>query len=144
MNQYWAAFFAILLGASFVGGWETRGWKDGMADARHGEAQQQVTIAAEQHVIKQVQVQGTINQTAEKNYEKSSSIIGAMYSTGVQPVLPATGSIVRRIPATAAGTSPASCARKSKVYRLTFEQCDLVKAGFDDLWDDWLAQSAVK
>lgn len=138
MNQAWTIFCLILAAALFFGGYEVRGWRDGVATAKYDEAQQQVTIAAEQHVIKQTETQNTINQKAESGYEKDFTTIGAMYDSSVQPTPPAASASVRPV-------SPAACGiTASRRYHLTLKQCDLEEAKFNALWNAWVAQAAVK
>ena len=146
MNKYWT----IALLVSFIA-WSGFMYHEGLsketalcgqADAKHDVAQQQVTIAAQQAVIAKIGQAETITKKEEQNYEKDSAIIDDSYGPSLYPTTASTGGSLRPHAAAAPGTSPASCARKSKVYKLTFEQCDLVKAGFNALWDDWAAQAA--
>ena len=138
MNQAWTIFCLILAAALFIGGYEVRGWKDGVATAKYDEAQQQVTIAAEQKVIKQVDSQNTINQKAENDYEKGAGAINDLYDNSVQPTPAATSPSVRPVPAPACGP------QTSRRYHLTLKQCDLEESKFNALWNAWVAQAAVK
>lgn len=86
--------------------------------------------------------QTAITQSEVSTYEKTNSDIGALYPDSVPGI-----SMPQPVPGvstSAVGVKPASCARNSKEYHLTFKQCDEVKNGFDTLYDRDVKLSNVK
>ncbi len=138
MNQYWALFCLLLLAAAGFGGERYGENRITVKCDKHDEAQQQVTITAQQHVIGEVKTQETINQGAENAFQKNVDTIGALYDSGVPSNPAATGPGMCAIPAAA------SRPQTSRKYKLTLKQCDVEEAKFNALWNDWLAQAAVK
>lgn len=138
MNKFWDSAIAVALCASFIGGWETRGWKDGVTAAHLEEAQQQNTINAQNHVISVVEKQQTTTQGAENAYHIGIAAIDSLYINN-----PA----INRVPDNGA-TSPRPkapiCEKVSRKYHLTLKQCDEQEAGYIALWDDWIAQADIK
>jgi hypothetical protein len=138
MNQWWILFcLGILAAVGFTG--ERYGENRVRVQCdKHDEAQQQVTIDAQQHVIKQVQTQGQITQEVENAYHTGITAIDSLYATArVQPKASASAG-VRSVPAAACGT------QTSRKYRLTLKQCDEEEAKCNALWNWAQQQSAVK
>ncbi len=138
MNQYWIIAFVTLLVGVFLTG--ERYGADRMAvqcDKRE-EAQQQVTIAAQQHVIGQVETQSKITQESENAYHTGITAIDALYTTAGVQQTPPTGNNLRTVPSATCGT------QTSRKYRLTLKQCDEEEAKSNALWNWAQNQAAVK
>ena len=117
----------------------------GEADAKHDLAQTQGTVAAQQHVIGTIQQQNSINEGISHAYQIGIFAIDDLYSTAsVQPAPIATGNDLRTIPGTSTGTRPIVCAQTSRKYKLTPKQCDMEEEGYNQLWNAWNAQAALK
>jgi hypothetical protein len=134
MNKPWLMFCMVVAIGIFLGGWETRGWKDGLATEK-------ADVAAYQHKDEVQTKQAAINQSEVITYEKNSDAINAMYANGV-PASPIDNMPV--VPTAPSSSKPASCEIVSKKYKLTFRQCDDNREGYLDLWDAWTKQSTVK
>lgn len=94
---------------------------------------------AAQHVTKEVETQGDITQEAlNDNAKKSTTIDNAYSSDGMQP-----SGDMPPVRSTPNGTRPMQRVR-SKVYGLTFQQCDLEQAKANSLWNWANQQAAVK
>lgn len=129
MNIYWIgglfASFVLWSGFIFYGGCQYESYKLGKADAEHDAEQAQVTISAQEHVIKQVQTQNTINQGVENAYNSGISSIDGLYAApGMQSTPPATSNGVRPIAATSCGSNVTSW-QVTKKFKLTPKQCDV-------------------
>lgn len=138
MNPYIA--IALLI-AGFGGGWVTHGWKDTASEEKHAIAQQQATITAENAVITKQQKSQSINDQIVGDYEKDVSRIDDLYATSVQQPDSTASNGMPTVPKATRSTRPVSCARTSKVYKLTFDKCDKVQTGFNALWHDWELQA---
>jgi hypothetical protein len=140
VNQYWIIALLFLLASVGLIGERYGENRVTVQCDKHDQAQQQVTITAEQGVIARQQQSESITNTTEGNYEKDVAIIDDQYALGVQQSNP-TSNNLPRLPKTACVTRPVACPRTSKVYKLTFEKCDKVQAGFNNLYRDWQEQS---
>jgi hypothetical protein len=139
MNQWWILFCIGILAATGFTGERFGEDRVKVQCDKHDEAQQEVTIAAQKHVITEVQTQGQITQEAENAYHTGITAIDGMYAaTGVQSHGDATSAGVRPVPATACGT------QTSRKYRLTPKQCDEEEAKCNALWNWAEQQAAVK
>lgn len=143
MNLYWAGgllvAFALWSGFMYHAGGASESHICGEADAQHDLAQQTITVAAQQHVITIQQKQSTISQEASDANAKSQFFINNMYASaiaGVRSTPAATGDNMRTIPQPAAGAGP------SKVYHLTFQQCDSEEGKLNSLWN-WANQQGA-
>jgi len=95
------------------------------------------TVVAYQHKDEVTTQQTAITQSEVSSYEKDSSTIGALYpdSMSAPPV-----SGVSNIPSAAIRT----CPTRSKLYKLTFKQCDIEEAKLKSLYDRDTKLSVVK
>lgn len=143
MNQYW--IIALLL--AFVG--------VGFAGYRYGSdsaqvqcdkieaAQQQVTIAGQQHVITEVGKQQTITTGVSNAYHTGIASIDNLYATAsVQPANP-TGGDNNPIPRPSGRANASSCRpSRSKYYKLNGQECDDNTEQLIDL-QNWIKQQAA-
>ena len=112
---------------------------------QHDEAQQQVTIGALGHEVKQLSKQEIINEGAENAFEKNNTDIGAMYiNPSLQQPIIATSNHSNPVAATTTGIKAPVCEVRSKKYKLTFKQCDAEEAKSNALWNAWIEQAAIK
>lgn len=130
----------MLIGG-FSAGWLVHGWKDTASEEKTTIAQQQVTIAAENNVIVKQQKSEAITDKTEVDYEKDIALIDTNYDSSLQPATNPTSNSLPVASKTPSVTRPIACTRASKTYKLTFEQCDKVQAGFNALWYDWVEQA---
>lgn len=123
----------------FSAGWMVESWRSGEKVARDNEAQQQVTIAAEQGVIARQQQSASITNNMSKRYENDLFTIDSLYDLpdGVLRAGPPAGGDLRPVSRTTAGAC--SCPKTSKEYQLTFRQCDVEEEKLSDLWD-WIGK----
>lgn len=112
------------------------------ADNAHDLAQSQNTVAAEKKVTSVVQKQGIISQEASNEYTKSNANVVAAYTGGVQspPAGPVNGMPSVRSASGGTCTDSGHWA-KTKVYKLTPQQCDQEEAKCNALWN-WANQQA--
>lgn len=138
MNQWWIIFcLGVLTVAGFTGERYGENRIKVQCD-KHDEAQQQVTIAAQNHVINEVKNQNQITQGAENDYQQNITAITGLYSHGLQPDAAAASASMRAISGTACS------AQASKRYKLTPQKCDDEEAKCNVLWNWAQRQSKIK
>ena len=108
--------------AVFTAGWRTESWRWEASLAKSAE-----------HALGEVKTQDNISTEATNENAKDDIAIDAAYSDSVQQS-------TRDLPPLPKPTAGA-CASKSRVYRLTYQQCDLEFAKFNSLWN-WANQQA--
>ena len=111
------------------------------ADATHDAAQAAVTIDAQKHVIGVIQQQSNIAQETSNDFTKNMSIITDQYAISpdlLQSTPAPTGHSMPPLPSATAGVGT------SKVYHLTFQQCDREEAKLNDLWNRDNRLAAIK
>ncbi len=139
MNEWWILLCIAILAAVGVGSYHFGEDHVTIACDKHDEAQQQVTIAAQTHVIGEIGTQGNITQESENAYHSKLTSIDSNYvNSSVQQNPATTGTSMRAIPNTACGV------QATKVYKLTPLQCDHEEAKANALWNWANKQAAVK
>lgn len=108
-------------------------------DAKNTVVQQQITIGALGHEVKQISQQSAINQGAEDAHKKDVTDIGTLYHAPLMQQ-PAIATNVRVRPFPAAACKP----QTSEKFKLTPEECDDEEDGYNKLWDDWKSQAEIK
>jgi hypothetical protein len=111
--------------ALFSAGWKVESWRWDASLARSAE-----------HAINEVKTQETISTEATNEYAKESTAIDAVYDS-VQPA-----NNLPPIPAAASTARPVQ-RPKSRVYGLTYQQCDVEQAKASAMWNWALAQAKV-
>ncbi len=115
------------------------------ADSAHDLKQSQNTAAAEHHVTGEVQQQGNISQEASHAYANDTASIDAAYNaSSVQRPADSTGNSMPAVRSSPAGACTNSVIAKSKIYKLTPQQCDQEEAKCNALWNWAQRQAAVK
>jgi hypothetical protein len=113
------------------------------ADSAHDLKESQNTLAAQTHVTGEVQQQANISQEASHAYANDTATIDDAYSVQRSSTIP-TGSLPA-VRGTPSGTGPDSCnTAKSKIYKLTPQQCDQEEAKANELWNWANRQAGVK
>lgn len=127
MNGYW--LIGLLSGAYLFGlgsGWQIESWRWDASLAKSAE-----------HAIGEVKTQNNISTEATNDNAKNILVIDHAYDgASLQP----TDNGVPTVPNTPGATRPVQRTR-SKVYGLTFQQCDLEEAKANSMWN-WANQQA--
>lgn len=129
MNGYW--LISLLFGAYLFGlgsGWKVESWRWDASLAKSAE-----------HALSEVKTQENISTEATNDNAKNILAIDHAYDgDSVQP----TDDGVPPLPNTSSATRPVQRTR-SKVYGLTFQQCDLEEAKANTMWNWTQAQAKV-
>ncbi len=138
MSPYTSVAIVIgLFGGGCILGYEYATYKAKSDREAQQIAQDNVTITAQNSVIKTQQKQTIITEKTNEAYHTGIAAIDAMYNvTGVQPIQTATSNNIRSVPNTTCGV------QTTKVYKLTLKQCDMEEAKANALWN-WTNQQAV-
>lgn len=117
-----AWIIALLTLFLFVGFVSYRYGKDSaqIACDKHDEAQQQVTIAAENSVIKTIGKQQSVTQGVDNEYHIGIAAIDNLYS--LQSNATPASNRLPPLPHRTSGLNDSTC--KSSYYKLTSEECD--------------------
>jgi len=133
MNQAWLIFCMGLAAFLFVGGWECRGWKDGVEAAHLAEAEQANTISAQNAVIargkKSERITTEVDNAYEnqlKNLEFAYAFAGMPGGGSAQHDLPVVSGAARR-PDAAACTGKLTAAGQAVVVKIAEanDQCSV-------------------
>ena len=142
MTPAWIVSLVVLLSIVGLGGYRFGADSTEVTCQKHDEAQQQVTILAQKHVITEVQTQGKITEGAEHEYDSDTAAISTLYGdSGVQPDPAATVKHLPAIPNPACRALPPQNSRK---FGLTPQACDIEEQKLISLWGWIKAQQAVQ
>jgi hypothetical protein len=149
MSPYLAAgaFIAFLVwsGAMVAAGYKYEASVCAAGDSAHDLAASQAAVAAHVAVEGVMTKQNNANQEAVDVYHKNINSTDAKYiSDGLQPATAGIVHNLRSIGRTATGVKTPVCEKVSRSYGMTFQECDKQMDGYWALWNDWMAQAAIK
>lgn len=127
--------FIVWSGAMYYQGTRSEQHVCAEKDAEHDEAQQKITITAQQAVIQTEKKQQNISQEVSHEYESSVSSIDDLYATS--GVSAKTSTAINNMPS----ISTASCRTNdtTQKYKLTKKQCDIAAQRLISL-QKWIAE----
>lgn len=139
MNKYWL----IALLCSYTGvGYVVYSWQSDKCAAQiaqNAEAQQKITISAEENVIKKERSDANISKTVDTDFQKDVVDITRQYDANSMPTNSTTSNSLPNSTDASSGFSSTQCAKASKKFQLTFKQCDVEEQKLISLWN-WEGQ----